>query len=256
MNQPSEIRPGAGPVLTESDTFYFHCHSQVSCFTRCCRNTDMYLYPYDIVRLKTGLGMSSEEFLKRHTTVYIRDNPHFPHVMLKMSDSEDKACPFLKADGCTVYKDRPFSCRAYPLERAVARCDGRSGRDVCYFIARHPYCRGHEEKRQWTVASWMDNQALADYNAMNDLWVDIDTIFRGNPWGNRGLDSPALKMAFMACYNVDKLRTFFFDSSFLNRITVPAARIEKIRADDAELMIFGFDWVKLFLTNAGPLRSP
>jgi Fe-S-cluster containining protein len=216
----------------------------------------MYLYPYDIVRLKTRLGISSEAFLEKHTTVYIRDNPYFPHVMLKMSDSKDKACPFLQADGCAVYEDRPFSCRAYPLERAVARYGDRGGRDVCYFIARHDYCKGHEEKKEWTVSSWMANQELADYNAMNDLWVDIDTLFRSNPWGEKGLESPAVKMAFMACYNVDKLRTFVFDTSFLTRMTVPQVRIDQIRSNDAALMVFGFDWVRFFLTNSGPLKKP
>ena len=27
--------------------------------------------------------------------------------------------------------------------------------------------------------------------------ADIDSIFRANPWGDQGIDSPALKMAFM-----------------------------------------------------------
>lgn len=215
----------------------------------------MYLYPYDIVRLKTRLGITSETFLEQHTTVYVRDNPHFPHVMLKMSDRHDKACPFLQANGCSVYEDRPFSCRAYPLERAVARYGDLGGREVCYFIAKHDYCKGHEGKKDWTVDEWMANQELDAFNAMNDLWVDIDTIFRKNPWGEKGLESPAAKMAFMACYNVDKLRAFVFDSSFLTRMRVPQTRIDQIHSDDAALMVLGFDWVRFFLTNSGPLKA-
>ncbi len=243
------------PMLQASDAFEFACHPGVACFTQCCRDTDMYLYPYDIVRLKTKLGITSEAFIAQHTVVAIRDNPHFPHVMLKMSDSEDRACPFLTPYGCTVYEDRPFSCRAYPLERAVARFGDTGKRQVRYYIARHSYCKGHGEKKHWTVQEWMDNQQLAPYNAMNDLWVDLDTIFRNNPWGEKGLESPALKMAFMACFNVDKLRTFVFDSSFLSRFDVEPERKQKIESDDAELMMFGFDWVRFFLTNTGPLSS-
>ena len=99
----------------------------------------------------------------------------------------------------------------------------------------------------------MDSQELEAFNNMNDLWVDMDTLFRKNPWGDRGLDSPALKMAFMACYNVDKFRDFVFNSSFLSRFDVNKDRMEKIQSDDATLLIFGFDWVRFFLTGKGPL---
>ena len=243
------------PTLRETDTFEFACHPGVGCFTRCCRNADMYLYPYDIVRLKTNLGITSEAFIHEHTVVAIRDNPHFPHVMLKMSEAKDRACPFLTADGCTVYEDRPFSCRAYPLERAVARFGKKGQREVRYAIARHSHCQGHGEKTTWTIQDWMENQKLEPFNKMNNLWVDLDTLFRSNPWGERGLESPALKMAFMACFNVDKLRDFVFNSSFLSRLEVDDERVEKIKTDDTALMVFGFDWVRFFLTNRGPLSA-
>jgi uncharacterized protein len=243
------------PILREKDTFEFACHPGVACFTRCCRNTDMYLYPYDIIRLKTKLGITSEEFINQHTVVAIRDNPYFPHVMLKMSDAEDKACPFLTSDGCSVYEDRSFSCRAYPLERAVARFGESGDREIRYSIARHSYCEGHGEKKTWTIREWMNNQELDIFNEMNDPWVDMDTIFRNNPWGERGIESPALKMAFMACFNVDKLRAFVFNSSFLSRFEVEDERMELIQTDDAALMIFGFDWVRFFLTGKGPLTA-
>ena len=109
--------------MADKDKFRFECHSGVTCFTKCCKNADMYLYPYDIIRLKKNLGISSDEFLKKHTISAFRDNAFFPNLMLKMSNNEEKSCPFLSNNGCTVYEDRPFSCRAYPLERAVARLD-------------------------------------------------------------------------------------------------------------------------------------
>ncbi len=90
---------------------------------------------------------------------------------------------------------------------------------------------------------------------MNDLWVDIDTIFRRNPWGPQGNNSPELKMVFIACFNIDELKTFIFESTFLSRFDVPQERIEKLMESDVELMKFGFDWVKLFLTGAGPLTK-
>lgn len=256
MNQQSSSPSGQVKPLKEKDTFDFACHSGVPCFTTCCRNADMYLYPYDIIRLKSSLKIPTDEILDRYTVAAFRDNPHFPHVMLKMSGKPDKSCPFLEDEGCAIYVDRPFSCRAYPLERAVSRYGEGENRDVLYFVTQHPYCKGHCENPQWTPATWMADQEMEAFNVMNDLWVDIDSIFRNNPWKeDSGLDSKALKMAFMACYDVDRFRRFVFESSFLSRFDISADRIHKIKTDDRELLIFGFDWVKLFLTNSGPLAK-
>jgi len=240
--------------LSEDDTFRFDCHPGVACFTRCCKDADMYLYPYDIIRMKHNLGISSDRFLEQYTFQAFRDHPYFPNVMLKMSDTEEKSCFFLSSDGCSIYLDRPFSCRAYPLERAEART-GEDERTVIHFITNHAYCFGHRETKTWTVKEWSKDQHIQMYNDMNSLWVDIDTIFRKNPWGPQGIDSPALKMAFMACFNMDVFRTFIFESTFLSRFEVPQGRIEKWVESDIELMKFGFDWVKFFLTGTGPLSS-
>jgi Fe-S-cluster containining protein len=236
------------------DTFFFDCHPGVSCFTRCCKDADMYLYPYDVIRMKNRLGISSNRFLEQHTFQAIRDNPHFPSLMLKMSDKDQKWCPFLSTKGCMIYEDRPFSCRAYPLERAVTRTGGETKRDVLHFIAKDAYCKGHKESRKWTIKEWIDDQKLQLYNEMNDLWVDIDTLFRANPWGPRGIDNPAFKMAFMACFNVDEFKKFVFKSTFLSRFKMDQDKIDQLQESDIELMKFGFDWIKFFLTGKGSLR--
>jgi Fe-S-cluster containining protein len=239
--------------IRTKDRFRFDCHPGVACFTRCCKNADMYLYPYDIIRMKNGLDISSDRFLEHYTVQAFRDNPYFPSLMLKMSDDKEKSCPFLSPDGCTIYKDRPFSCRSYPVERAVARAGDENGRRVLYFIMRHNHCLGHKESREWTVPEWIQDQEMEVYNEMNDLWVDVDSIFRANPWGSQGNHSPALKMAFMACFNMDMFKKFVFESSFLSRFDLPGERIEKLKRSDVELMKFGFDWTTFFLTGSGPL---
>lgn len=235
-------------------TFTFGCHPDVECFTRCCRDVDMYLYPYDVIRMKNRLGIASDRFLERHTVYAFRDNPYFPGLMLKMSDDEEKSCPFLSHSGCTIYEDRPFACRAYPLEPAMARTNDNKERTVHYFIACHPYCFGHRECREWTVQEWIDDQGIQLYNEMNALWVDIDTIFRRNPWGSEGVNSPWLKMAFMACFSTDEFKKFVFESTFLPRFDIPEERGERIKRSDVELMKLGFDWVQFFLTGIGPLK--
>jgi uncharacterized protein len=239
--------------IHSKDKIRFDCHPGVACFTRCCKDADMYLYPYDIIRMKNRLGISSDRFLEQYTIQAVRDNPYFPSLMLKMSDDEEKSCPFLSQKGCTIYKDRPYSCRSYPLERAVARIGDENGRKVLFFMMRHNYCLGHKESREWTVTEWIRDQEMEVYNDMNDLWVDIDSIFRANPWTTQGTDNPALRMAFMACFNIDVFKKFIFESSFLSRFNLPGERIENLKNSDVELMRFGFDWIKFFLAGSGPL---
>jgi len=238
--------------LLGDSIFRFACHAGVACFTRCCHDADMYLYPYDIIRLKHCLGMTSEDFLMHHTYTAIRDIPHFPNVMLKMSDRPGKPCPFLSEAGCSVYEDRPYSCRAYPLEPAMHGDASDQLRLTCYLV-RHNHCRGHEEDREWTAEQWMADQKMASYNEINSRWAPIAARFRTNPFGPQGLESPAFKMAFMASYNVDTFRRFVFESSFLSRYDVSPDRLEAIRHDDAELLSLAFDWILRFLFGQGPI---
>lgn len=242
-----------GRLLLPDDTFVFECRPDLSCFTRCCRDADMYLYPYDIIRLKNRLDLSSDQFLNQHTTMAFRDNPYFPNVMLKMSDRQDRSCPFLDSSGCSVYADRPFSCRAYPMERAVRRTGTPGGPEEMAFIVRHSYCLGHEARCKWTLADWIENQQIQIDNDINDRWVEIDTLFRRNPWGSEGIEGPKLKMAFMACFNIDQLRNFILESTFLKRFEVEPRRKELMLESDIELLQFGFDWVEFFLTGKGSL---
>ena len=240
--------------LLGDGTFRFACHSGVACFTRCCHNADMYLYPYDIIRLKQRLGLTSEAFLAQHTITAFRDNPYFPNVMLKMSDLPDSPCSFLSPTGCTVYEDRPYSCRAYPLEPAFYG-DGDSRLNIRCYVARHGHCLGHREDRQWTAHQWMEDQQMGDYSEINAAWARIDTLLRRNPFGEKGADSPAMKMVYMAAYNPDTFRRFVFESSFLSRFGVPEDRLKAVQENDTELLLLGFDWILRFLGGEGPLSE-
>ena len=233
--------------------FTFECHPGVECFTLCCRNVDMILYPYDIVRLKHALAIDSEEFLRSYVTLEKGDNIFFPTVKLKLTGDATRACPFLNDKGCTMYNDRPTACRTYPLERAVNRTRDQSMPDDYYFMTEHPYCLGHKENKSFTVSSWLRNQRLFEHNMMNDLWAEMDTLFSRNPWKGEGAGGEKQRLAFLVCYNIDGFRRFVEAQHLLRQFRLEKDFRRRIVAQDSELLKFGFEWLKYILAGAGSL---
>jgi hypothetical protein len=233
--------------------FQFSCHPGVECFTLCCRNVDLILYPYDIIRLKNGLNIDSEEFLRRHTALQRGDNPFFPTVKLRLIEDEAKACPFLRATGCAVYNDRPSACRTYPLERAVDRTCTEGVPAEYYFITDHAYCLGHKEQLRFTVKEWIRNQKVSGYNVMNDFWAEMDTLFATNPWKGEGAAGEKQQLSFLVCYNIDGFRRFAEQHNIVKQFLLDKTVRRRIESDDSELLKFGFEWLKLMLTGKSSL---
>jgi Fe-S-cluster containining protein len=234
--------------------FRFACHPGVQCYMSCCRKLDLILYPYDIIRLKNRLQISSEELLRNHTRLGPSTHPYFPAVMLLMSDNEEQTCPFLNERGCSVYEDRPTACRTYPLERAVDRNPGHKGPSEFYFMTSHPYCLGHNEETEWTVKNWLRDQQVHEFNAINDLWAEVDTLFSHNPWQGEGVAGSRQQMAFMVCYNIDGFRSYIKQTGLLEQFKLNRTRIQLISNDDETLLKFGFEWLKHVLAGSGPLK--
>jgi Fe-S-cluster containining protein len=236
-----------GIRLEEGDVFHFQCHAGLACFNRCCRNLNLFLYPYDVLRLKRSLGVRSDQFLDRHVDVVLRPSKYFPDVLLRMDDSEEKTCPFLRETGCSVYPDRPDTCRTFPVEQG-ALYDAKTGRTRLVHFFRPPdFCLGRHEARVWTPRTWEQDQGAAVYHSMTLHWAEIQRLLGSNPWGSEGIEGPKGKMAFMAAYNLDRFREFVFQSSFLQRFKVKMDQLKKIERDEAALLLFGFKWIKLYL---------
>lgn len=251
MSENKEFPEGMEPLGNSS--FQFRCHPGVSCFTICCQKVDLTLYPYDVLRLKNSLGLSSEEFMRRHARVVQGDNPFFPSVMLQLTDQGEGACPFLTESGCTVYIDRPAACRTYPLERAVARTESGRRPEEFYFIVKHDYCKGHEQDGEFNVRQWVRDQRLEQYNTFNELWTEIDSLFRANPWKGEGAGGPGQQLAFMICYNIDGFRLFAEERSLFEQFRLNRQQKRAIASSDEELLKFGFEWLKLLFGGRSTL---
>ncbi len=40
-------------------------------FSLCCRNLNLFLYPYDVIRLKKGLEITSDQFLDKYVDIVL-----------------------------------------------------------------------------------------------------------------------------------------------------------------------------------------
>ena len=238
-----------GRQLGEKDTFSFRCYPGIGCYNRCCQNLNLFLYPYDVLRLKNALNISSDEFLDQYVDVVLRSGNFFPEVLLRMSENEDKTCPFVVDEGCAVYADRPGTCHMFPVEQGVLHDAPRKKDTAVYFFRPPDFCLGPRENKQWRISQWAQDQDAVLYQKMTMRWLELKRLFQADPWGTEGPEGPRAKMAFMATYNIDRFREFTFNSSFLKRYKVKTALLKQLKAEDEELLKFGFDWVKLFLWN-------
>lgn len=247
MKSKKDFPEGMRP-LEKNEKFSFDCHSGVDCYMTCCRNVDMFLYPYDVLRLKQYLKIPSQEFMENYTTIVKGvSHPYFPAVMLRLVEEENKPCPFLTEEGCGVYVDRPSACRTYPLERGVDRSPEKGRDHEFYLMTSHAYCHGHEESREFTMKKWTRDQRLDDYNMMNDLWAEVDTVFSTNPWAGEGSGGPKQQVAFTVCYDIDNFRLMLAKHSLLDRFNIAKNQKRRIKESDTELLKFGFEWLKNFL---------
>lgn len=246
-DQITEGHVPEGRTRVGGEPFQFHCHPGVSCYLTCCRSVDMLLFPYDVLRLKNHLGIHSGEFMHRYTRTAPGSHAFFPGIMLKLSESENNPCPFLSSSGCTVYRDRPSACRTYPLERGVERSATTNTLRSLYFMTHHPYCKGHEEERTYTLKQWERDQFLHEYNLFNDLWAEVDAFFATNPWSGEGHAGPRQQLAFMVCYNIDDFRSYTSEHRLLDRFRLNKQERRRIESDDGELLKFGFRWLQFVL---------
>jgi len=258
VKDPIEKVPGIEPVrLGPQSKFNFKCHPGVKCFTKCCRGINIILTPYDIIRLKNRLGITSDEFLAVYTTPRLMEKTDLPVVTLTLLDDDLQSCPFVRDDGCLVYQDRPTTCRYYPL--GVASLSNKEDVDgsAFYFFVNEPHCLGFEEDGQWTVDRWRQDQGVDIHDEINAAWTDLVVRKRSFP-PNMKWTEETKRMFFLASYNIDKFRQFVVESSFLNRYDVDSATVEKIREDDIELLRFGMKWIKWLLFKQGDftLKGP
>jgi Fe-S-cluster containining protein len=238
--KPGQSKNGGLRVLQPKDEFRFACHDGLECFTRCCRDITIFLTPYDVLRLKNALGLSSESFLQDYTLTLVGDHG-LPVVVLKMRDDETKSCPFVTDRGCVVYQDRPWSCRIYPLQPQASKITEKSGKKY-YSVMDIPFCQGLRQTNAAIVQQWLEDQGITIYSEMEMIF---NKITQNEFLSDKKIENKAVQqMYYMACYDLDRFRRFVFESSFLKQFDTDPKEIEKIKQDDVALYRFAMKWLE------------
>lgn len=247
--QPNSLSrdPGAPEPkkYTLQDTFSFSCHKGISCFTACCRDINIFLTPYDVLRMKRATQMTSDQFLNTYTIAVV-DPKGFPAVVLKMTEDENKQCPFVSSEGCQIYQDRPWSCRIYPLMPAPFM-------EHEFTLIEEPKCHGLKEQKEWTIEEWRRSQGIELYDSMNESYKDI-TMHNYVLNKKTTLAPEEAKLLYMACYDLDKFRRFLFESSFFDKFDVPGETIAKMASYEEHLLDFAYKWIRFSLFKDPILR--
>jgi Fe-S-cluster containining protein len=246
----SVIKPAAPgeAIMPLHGRFNFLCGPGVGCFTRCCQDVTIVLTPYDILRLKNRLGITSEDFIDQYTLPLTKTESGLPVFILKMGEGPDKRCPFVRSDkGCSVYDERPWACRMYPLDTR----DGEEGEEEYFVTADPKQCLGLLESHPLTSEEWERDQGLDVYRDVEELFNQITSAQR--IWGDHKLDGQVQSMVLLACYNTEGFRRFVFGSKFLDLFDLSPEEIEVLKTDDLELLKLGFKWLQFGLLGKSTL---
>jgi len=243
----TETRTGVSP----ESSFCFHCHPGLACFNRCCRDATIILSPYDILRLSRSLGLTTGEFLRRHTRRETEAVSNLPLVLVK--PARTGGCPFLGEAGCTVYGDRPAACRLFPLTQGSEL--GPEGVKDRLFLRRLDYCEGFTGDQEWTATSWQADQGFAEFDRPRRAWLEL-LLTQAQP-GRALLDDRIISQFYMVAYDLDAFRTFVLESAFLPAHGLTPEEAQPLGTDDLALLRFSAAYIEHLLlpAEAPPLRQ-
>ena len=247
---PVSQAPQASPVqpveLTLDETFQFRCHKDIACFNKCCKNIDLQLMPYDILRLKNRLGLTSSEFVARYTLPFEMDAHGMPG--LKMATKPGTStCIHLTEEGCGVYEDRPTVCRYYALgNMGVRKKDSAEVEDI-YFVVRESHCLGHDEPQKQTIAQYRTEQGLDQYDEMNRHWREL-IIKKRSAGPTVGTPSErSLQLFDMCSYDLDGFREFTQSKKFKEIVELSSEQEQEMANNEEQLLKFAIRFLEQIL---------
>jgi len=255
VNTP--YRSPVEPVELALETqIQFHCHKKIACFNACCRNIDITLTPYDVLKLKRRLGLTSSEFVSGYTLPFAMDHHNMPGLKMATKPNSSE-CVFLQEGGCGVYEDRPVACRYYALGSMGVRKKDESQVEDIYFVVKEDHCLGHNEPRQLSVGEYRQEQGCNEYDQANRAWRDIVLKKRSSGPTIGAPSERSLQLFDMCSYDMDSFRKFVQTEGFENVFKLSQEEKESLIENEDELLQFACRFLKqvLYGETTIPMRD-
>jgi len=229
--------------LSLDSRFAFRCHQGLACFNRCCRTPTIILSPYDIMRLRGFLNITSGEFLERYTRRQTEAISNLPLIFLDPFRADEPGCPFLGDAGCTVYSQRPAACRLFPITMGSQLTP--EGVVDHYFCRELDYCQGFAGDVQWTVASWQADQGFGEYDRGRRAWLEL--MLKQALVGP--VDGRVQELFATIAYDLDKFRQLIAEPAFHQACGADPEIMENLHTatSDADLLEFGYRYLNSVL---------
>lgn len=221
---------------TLEDTIKFHCYKGIICFNQCCYDVKLVLSPYEFLRLRKALNLGIQEFIEKYGEVYLGEVTQLPVISVNM-DPYSFACPFLnEKEGCKIYKDRPASCRLYPLARYLVK--NKEGKNEEIFkVIRETHCKGHYENRPIKIKDYLKEQDLGPYLFFNDLWGEV--VIKRQKFSDTPLTEDILDLIFTLAYDLEEFR-ILIKKEEINDFFLP----EMAELPDEKLLELGLKYIR------------
>ncbi len=238
-------------ILTEEHRIKFACHPGVSCFNACCKQADVMLAPYDVLRLKQHLKMTSDEFLKAYTVPWEIDGDGI--IGVKLKTNEDKHCLLMTEKGCSVYDDRPSACRYYPFGLMGVKHTEATTDEQNYFRIEEEHCKGHEERNflpettEITLGEYRKTQGVEEFDKYNLDWIRLMLKKKSAGPSVGAPTTESLQVLFMATYDLDRFKRFIQSPNFQAVYDLDKTTFEDIQNDDIALLEFGYRFLRQVL---------
>ena len=253
---PFSGSPVVPQMYDGSKSIQFQCSKGIACWNACCSNIDISLTPYDILRLKQRLGVTSVDFLQRYTLPYEMEQNGIAGVKLRPVEN-GTACRFMAPEGCSVYNDRPTACRYYPVALLSMRKQDEYTDTLSYALVKEEHCLGHNEPRNITIDAYRQEQGLKEYDELARGWRQLILKKKSSGPSVGKPSKRSLQLYFMVCYDLDTFRSFVTSEGFTELYDLPAEETDKLLADETALMLFGFRFLRqvLFGENSIVLKQ-
>ena len=166
--RPDDIITANKRALRPGQPFNFRC---TQCGDCCRHREDILLTPFDLFRIAGQLGISPGEVVKTYCEVYLGSSSHFPVVRL-LPVVDEKACPFLRENRCSIHASKPTVCALFPLGRAMqyGALEGDQERKL-FYILQDVNCGLRDQTH--TVEEWLGEFELESSEAWFLEWTDV-----------------------------------------------------------------------------------